>query len=186
MGRLKKETKKRSLPPKQAQFVKEYLIDLNATQAAIRAKYSPKTASRIGPELLGKTWVAEAIQKEMDKRAKRTEITADRVLQELAKIGFANISDFVTLQGSGVPALDFSRADDAKLAAVSEITQDTYTEGRGDDAVTVKKTKFKLHDKVKALQHLGNHLGLFRENPGGEDCPMPVKIEIAVVDGRKE
>lgn len=186
MSAPKKKSKGRSLSPKQAQFVKEYLVDLNATQAAIRAKYSPKTASRIGPELLGKTWVAEAIQVEMDKRAKRTEITADRVLQELAKIGFANIADFVTLQGAGVPVLDFSKADEAKLAAVSEITQDTYTEGRGDEAENVKKTKFKLHDKVKALQHLGNHLGLFRENPGGEDCPMPVKIEIAVVDGRKE
>lgn len=186
MSAPKKNSRGRSLSPKQTQFVKEYLIDLNATQAAIRAKYSPKTASRIGPELLGKTWIAEAIQKEMDKRAKRTEITADRVLQELAKVGFANIADFVKLQGSGVPILDFTNADEAKLAAVSEITQDTYTEGRGDDAELVKKTKFKLHDKVKALQHLGNHLGLFRENPVDDDCPMPVKIEIAVVDGRKE
>jgi len=162
------------------------MIDLNATQAAIRAKYSPKTAYRIGANLLQKSSVQEAIKKEMAERAKRTEITADRVLQELAKVGFANIADFVKIQGTGVPILDFTNADDVKLAAVSEITQDTYTEGRGDDAETVKKTKFKLHDKVRALQHLGNHLGLFRENPGGDDCPMPVKIEIAVMDGRKE
>lgn len=74
-----------ALTAKQQMFVKEYLVDLNATQAAIRAGYSVKTADRIGPELLGKTWVAEAIQAGMDARSQRTEITADYVLDTIRK-----------------------------------------------------------------------------------------------------
>src|SRR5579875_2449812 len=83
------------LTPKQKRFVEEYLIDLNATQAAIRAGYSAKNADKIGSELLGKTRVAEAIQKAMDERSKRTEITADRVLQELARIAFDDIKNYL-------------------------------------------------------------------------------------------
>jgi phage terminase small subunit len=71
------------MTPKQEAFVREYLIDLNATQAAIRAGYSAKNADKIGPELLGKTRIATAIQEQMDKRAKRTEVTADYVLETI-------------------------------------------------------------------------------------------------------
>lgn len=173
------------LTPLQHQFVKEYLIDLNAAQAAIRAGYSAKTASRIGPNLLGKPNVAAAIQLEKDKRSKRTEITADMVLKELAKIGFCNLDDFLKISDTGTPIIDFSGADRDKMAALSEITQDTYFEGKGEDAQEVKKTKIKLQDKVKSLQLIGNHLGMFRENAGGDDAPAPIKVEIAVIDGRR-
>jgi len=80
-----------ALTDKQQRFVKEYLVDLNATQAAIRAGYSQKTAGSIGEENLRKPEIAAAIQEAMEARSRRTEITADRVLQELAKIGFADI-----------------------------------------------------------------------------------------------
>lgn len=173
------------LTPLQHQFVKEYLVDLNAAKAAIRAGYSSKTASRIGPNLLGKPNVAAAIKVEIDKRSKRTEITADMVLKELAKIGFCNIDDFVKINETGTPLIDFKKADRDKMAALSEVTQDTYFEGRGEEAQEVKKTKIKLHDKVKSLQLIGNHLGMFRENAGGDDAPAPIKVEIAVIDGRK-
>lgn len=76
----------KELTPKQQMFCKEYLIDLNATQAAIRAGYSEKTSSRIGPELLGKTWIQSAIQAQMDKRAARVEITADDVLTGIQRV----------------------------------------------------------------------------------------------------
>lgn len=71
------------MTPKQEAFVREYLIDLNATQAAIRAGYSAKNADKIGSELLGKTRIAAALQEQMDKRSKRTEITADYVLETI-------------------------------------------------------------------------------------------------------
>lgn len=80
-----------ALTPKQKRFVDEYLIDLNATQAAIRAGYSKRTAEWIGPQLLGKTHVSEAVTERMRARELRTEITQDRVLQELAKIAFSDI-----------------------------------------------------------------------------------------------
>lgn len=76
----------KELTPKQARFVDEYLIDLNATQASIRAGYSAKTADRIGPELLGKTWVAAAIAERMKGREARTAITADKVMRDIEAI----------------------------------------------------------------------------------------------------
>ena len=80
--------KERGLTPKQRRFVEEYLIDLNATAAARRAGYSEKTADRIGPELLGKTCVSNAIEAAQKKRSARTEVTQDRVILELARIAF--------------------------------------------------------------------------------------------------
>ncbi len=74
------------MTPKQAAFVEEYLIDLNSTQAAIRAGYSAKTAEWIGPQLLGKTHVAAEVAKRMEDRSKRTEITQDRVLTDIELI----------------------------------------------------------------------------------------------------
>lgn len=80
---------------KQKRFVEEYLIDLNATQAAIRAGYSPGTAQQIGSENLSKLVISNAIAKAMADRSKRTGINQDRVLQELARIGFAKITDII-------------------------------------------------------------------------------------------
>ena len=74
------------LTDKQAAFVREYLVDLNATQAAIRAGYSERTASRIGPQLLGKTWVREAIEKAQAKRARRVEVKAEDVLRGVIEV----------------------------------------------------------------------------------------------------
>ena len=78
---------------KQQLFVAEYLVDLNATQAAIRAGYSKKTAAQIGEQNLRKLVVATAIAKALEARAERTEVTQDRVLEELALIGFAEMPD---------------------------------------------------------------------------------------------
>lgn len=82
-----------ALTPKQARFVQEYLIDLNATQAAIRAGYSEKNADKIGPELLGKTRVSTAIHEAMAARQKRTEITQDYVIGKLVEIADKAASD---------------------------------------------------------------------------------------------
>lgn len=77
-----------AMTDRQQRFVAEYLIDPNQKQAAIKAGYSEKTAEQIGYQLLQKTSVAEAITKAQKRREKRTDITADKVLQELASIGF--------------------------------------------------------------------------------------------------
>lgn len=151
------------LTAKQQRFVEEYLIDLNATQAAIRAGYSEKTASEQGSRMLGNVKVQAAIQEAQNKRAERTEITQDMVLQELAKIGFSNMLDYMTKTDSGDLVPDFSALTRDQAAAISEITVETYTEGRGEDAEEVKRVKFKLSDKRAALVDMGRHLGMFKD-----------------------
>jgi phage terminase small subunit len=145
-----------SFTPKQARFVEEYLIDLNATQAAIRAGYSAKNADKIGPELLGKTRVAEAIEKAIAERSQRTEITQDQVLKELALIGFANAGNYFDWGPDGVSLLDKGDLTEAQRSVVAEVSQ-TKTEHGGT-------IRLKLHDKQAALVNLGRHLGLFTDH----------------------
>jgi len=105
------------LTDKQERFVEEYLIDLNSTQAAIRAGYSVKSAGKIGPELLGKTRISEAITKKKAERSKRTGITADRVLEEYAKIAFANADDIIDFKTGRIKP--FATKDD--LATIQSV-----------------------------------------------------------------
>lgn len=144
------------LTAKQAKFAQEYLVDLNATQAAIRAGYSPKNASRIASQLLDKTHVAAALQKAMQKREKRTEITQDRVLGQLAKIAFADMKDFADWNPDGVRLRPSEDVDGTLVAEVSETT----SEFAGGSSTTVK---IKRHDQMKALELLGRHLGMFND-----------------------
>src|SRR6476646_6459848 len=94
------------LTPKQARFVQEYLIDLNAAQAAIRAGYSAKTARVIGHENLTNPDIAAAIEKAMAERAERTRLTADWVVDELRKLAGANMADYMRSTPEGDPYLD--------------------------------------------------------------------------------
>jgi phage terminase small subunit len=151
------------LGKKQALFVKEYLQDLNATQAAIRAGYSAKTAHDIGWENLRKPVIAAAIAVEMEKRSERLEISADRVVAELAKLSFANMLDYMRVGHGGNPTLDFSALTRDQAAALSEVTVEEYTDGHGEEALGVKRVKFKLADKLAALNSLGRHLGIFND-----------------------
>ena len=155
--------RRQKLTPKQKRFVDEYLIDLNATQAAIRAGYSKKTANVIGPQNLVKLGIAEAIQKAMDARSKRTEITADRVLEELAKLGFANMLDYMTVNSDGLAFVDLSKLTREQAAAIQELNIDQYWEGDGEDVREVKKVKFKLADKKGNLELIGRHLKMFTD-----------------------
>jgi phage terminase small subunit len=166
------------LTPKQERFVQEYLIDLNAAQAAIRAGYSPKTARVIGHETLTKPDIAAAIEKAMAERAERTRLTGDMVVDELRKIGFANMGDYMKSTPEGDPYLDFSALTPDQKAALAEVTVEDFIDGRGEDARAVKRVKFKLHDKQAALVSLGRHLGLF--DPKKRE-PMKVEVDIAHV-----
>jgi phage terminase small subunit len=156
------------LTPKQVRFVQEYLIDLNAAQAAIRAGYSAKTARVIGHEILTKPEIAAAIEKAKAERAQRTRLTGDMVVDELRKIGFANMADYMKSTPQGDPYLDFSSLTRDQKAALSEVTVEDYVEGRGEDARAVKRVKFKLHDKRAALVDLGRHLGMFATKHHGD------------------
>lgn len=195
------------LTAKQRQFVREYLIDLNATQAAIRAGYSQDTASAIGAENLRKPNLKAAIDAAMKIRGERTEITADRVLKELAKIGFADIRKAIKWQGTlvteednpdggdtlviknvvtnNVTLISSDDIDDETAAAISEISQNTSG-----------GIKLKLHDKRAALVDIGKHLGMFTdkiEHSGPNGGPIEMqditperrKAAIATILARK-
>lgn len=149
------------LTEKQKAFVREYLVDLNATQAAIRAGYSEKTARQAGHRMLTNADIQQAIQSALQKREQKLEITQQSVVNELAKIGFANMADYMRVGPGGDPVLDFSKLTRDQSAALSEVTVEDFTDGRGDDARDVRRVKFKLADKRAALVDIGRHLGMF-------------------------
>lgn len=140
------------LTAKQQRFCDEYLIDLNATQAAIRAGYSVKTANEQGSQLLAKLSIQEVIGREMAERSKRTGINQDRVVIELAKLAFVNIADVVDLEDATVR----TSATEEDLACIQ--------------SVKIKPSEFgtereiKLYDKKASLELLGKHLGMFKDN----------------------
>lgn len=109
-----------ALNAKQSRFVDEYMVDLNATQAAIRAGYSEKTANEQGARLLVNVSIQEAVQEARQKRQERVELTQDMVVEELRKVGFADAADYT----------------DAKL---------------------------KYSNKLRALELLGKHIGIFEK-----------------------
>lgn len=148
------------LTDKQKAFVLEYLVDLNATQAAIRAGYSARTAEQQGSRLLRNVQVQEAIRQGQAERAERTQVTADRVVQELAALAFANMGDFLTIGADGTVQMDFTRLREADLRAVTKFTQRHIPAGEGPDIV---ETKFELGSKVQALTKLGEYLGMFKQ-----------------------
>jgi len=160
------------LNDKQKRFVAEYLVDQNATQAAIRAGYSEKTAKQIGARLLTNVDVAAAVAKGQQKVAAKLEITVERIAEELAKIGFSNMQDYMRAGANGDPYLDFSAITRDQAAALSEVTVEDFKDGRGEDARDVRRVKFKLHDKRAALVDLGKHLGMFRTPGDAPDNPV--------------
>ena len=152
------------LNSKQERFCEEYLVDLNRTQAAIRAGYSEKTAGSIGSENLQKPEIESYIQVLMDKRSERTEITADRVLTEIGKMAFANMADYTyVVDGALCASMDEVTRD--QMAAIQEFTVDTRREYNSQDKTsdTIEKFRFKLADKRSSLELLGKHLKLFTE-----------------------
>ena len=160
-----------ALTAKQERFVAEYLIDLNATQAAIRAGYSEKTARQVGAENLTKPVIGAAIQEAQAKRSERTEITQDRVLRELAKIGFSDLRKTMTRGGA---LLDPNAWDDDTAGAIAAIEVVTRPGGFDDEGNREVEHvhKIKAWDKLSALEKMGKHLGMF----GGEGASVTVSF----------
>lgn len=151
---------RKHLTAKQRRFVEEYLVDLNATQAALRAGYSPRNTDKIGPQLLGKSRVAQAIQELMDRRAKRTDITADRVLRELACLGYSNVLHYRVDDENNL--LLMPDAPPEAMRAVSSVKRKTRIIPRKDgEPIIERELEFRLWDKNTALTNLGRHLKLF-------------------------
>jgi len=157
------------LTNKQKQFIEEYLKDLNATQAAIRAGYCEKTSYSIGNENLRKPEIQTAIQKAFDKRSERTQITVDKVLNELALIGFANASDYFEWSTTGINIKKSKLLTREQCSVIAEVS-----ETKTKDGGTIK---VKLYDKLKALELIGKHLVMFIENVN-HTGDMHLKLEL--------
>ncbi len=155
------------LTEKQKRFIEEYLIDLNATQAAIRAGYSPNSARDIGSENLTKPDIRARIDEALAERSKRTGINADRVLREIARIAFVNAADVINFDSATI-AEGASTDDTAAIASVKVKTIPT-ADGEGVER------EIRLADKLKALELCGKHLGMFKDNP---EANIPVTVVI--------
>lgn len=144
----------------QAKFLKEYLKSGNATEAALKADYSPKTAYSQGQRLLKNVEIAQAVQKAINK----LEISAENVLAELAKLAFSNMGDYVQPNQEGTQLVpDFSNLTREQMACIQEIKVDE-TGGSGDGKrERIQRTTFKLADKGLNLERLGRHLKLFTD-----------------------
>lgn len=143
------------LTRKQQTFVAEYLRDMNATAAAVRAGYSRRTARQIGAENLSKPYIAKAIAELMERRAEATGVEAARVLQELARIAFADIGQLFDAAGKLKP---LNQLDPNNRAAIRFLQITTRELG---DGTLERKVALQIWDKLSALQKLARHLGLF-------------------------
>lgn len=184
---------------KEELFVAFYWADpkRDGKAAAIEAGYAPSGAAVRAVELLARPFVKHELER-LQKRdlasinRKSSKTLAD-VVAELEKIAFANTMDFIRINSEGEPVTDFSNITEAQAAAISEITVESSKDADGNE--TIKKTRFKLHDKKGALVDLGKHLGGFVQrnrnentnvfmNPDGE--PLEVKHKHEFVDPPKQ
>lgn len=154
------------LTEKQQRFIDEYLIDLNATQAAIRAGYSVKTAREQASQNLTKLNIQQAISEKMAERSKRTGVNQDRIVLELAKIAFVNAADVIDSDDATIKA-DATADDTAAIQSVKVKVIPTK-EGEGVER------EIRLNDKLKALELLGKHLGMWNDK-------LDVNVNIPVV-----
>jgi phage terminase small subunit len=167
------------LTPKQQRFVKEYRIDLNATQAAIRAGYSKKTAGPCASRLLANVNIQKLIQQDAAKVAAKLNITAERIEAEYAKIAFSDMANYGSWEADGRSTLRPSSELGEHTAAVQEITVNVTTTQEGEVSRLVK---FKLHPKIQALDALCKMKGLFldrHEVSGPNGGPVPVAVDLS-------
>ena len=168
MPEKKKTAKQQKLTDRQERFCLEYVVDLNATKAAIRAGYAEKNAYATGAENLRKPEIKKKIAQLQSEIAKRTEITADMVVRELAAIGFADVRECFDASGN---LINPSKLPDSIAKVVA-----------GIDVIEVKKDvrvkKIKLWNKVQALESLAKHLGMYQQESGA------TAININVIDAK--
>jgi phage terminase small subunit len=187
------------------QFVHAYAQTLtetngkgNQTRAAQLCGASETNAKNVGYVMMGLPQVKSAIAVLMDERCKKFDITSERILQEIAALGFANMKDYLTFGENGEVNVDWTKLTDEQAKAISEVTIETYPERTGETDEEgkpkfedVKRIRFKLHDKKGSLELLGRHHKLFTDNvahvnpDGSAMAPTSIKIELVEAeDGR--
>lgn len=153
--------------PKRERFCQEFIIDLNGKKAAERAKYSKKTAEQQASRLLSNVKVQERIAELMKKRSERTRIAQDRVLQELAMIGFSDLRNYIDIDRDtgAIRAKGFEDMPEGESRVLKSIKEDRVIkeDADGEKTTVYDKVKFELWDKPKALEMIGRHLAMFVE-----------------------
>ena len=176
------------MSPKQLAFIKEYVVDFNGSAAAERAGYSSKTARIIAAQLLSKINIQQAITELQTERSNRLGVTADRVIEELALVGFSDIGEIMDFSGSEIRLLPANRISQKARRSIASVKVKRHVEtGIGPDGpieIPVEVIEFKMVDKLSALDKLGRYLGLFvdREASGNGNANIQINIVERLVD----
>lgn len=165
-----------ALPLRQVRFVLEYLKDLNGTQAAIRAGYSPRHACVEGSRLLANPRVKEAIERAEEQAQARTQVTIDHILRELARVAFADVTEVAYFENGKLVIRDTAVLERDTRCAIAELSEST---GR------THSRKVRMHDKLKALELLGRHLGMFKDKVD-VDVQLSIPEILAELKKRRE
>lgn len=167
------------LNARQRLFVQEYLVDLNASRAAIRAGYSPKTAMKWSCSMMKMPNIRKAVAAAIEARHQRVQVDQDRVIQEIARVAFADTTQVVNVRSGRVNIVETDLLPEDTRRAIAEIHETVSASGCS--------LRVRLHDKIKALELLGRHLGLFVDRqeisgPGGKVLTFAQLAEAAAKD----
>lgn len=170
---------------KHERFAQELTNGKTADEAYVLAGYKENRGN--AATLKANQSISDRVEELLTKAADRVEITKSKVLEELAKIGFSNMQDYMRASPDGDPVLDFSKLTREQAAALCEVTVEDFKDGRGEDARDVRRIKFKLSDKRAALVDIGKHLGMFvdRTEHTGKDG-KPIQTEDVTARGREK
>ncbi len=171
------------LTHRQERFIEEYLLDLNATRAAIRAGYSPRSAAACGWTLLQKPAIQDGIERAMEERRMRVSVDQDRVIEELAAVAFGNLTDFVRVErdDEGQMCLRLTPTEQVEKRLRPALADIRLKDGRDGKMEFSART----HDKMRALELLGRHLGVWKDKPEG-DGRLEIIIDYSGVPSAKE
>jgi phage terminase small subunit len=176
---------KLSFTNKQKIFIAEYLVDLDGAQAAIRAGYSRKSANSISAENLSKPHIKAEIDRQIEERKKKLSVTAESVINELALVGFANMADFIVIDGGGgIQAIPLDQLTEGKSRIIKKVKEKrvirtvkgTKDKPEGEEILDATY-EFELCDKVKSLELLSRHLGILHDKQE-VDLKQPLNITI--------
>ncbi len=167
MTRTRERARPKRLNARDTIFVDEYCIDLDAKRAAIEAGYSESVAAKKAYSWVGqggsKPHVYAAIQDRMRKTCDRLQLTAERIEDELMKIAFGSMRNFIRIDDEGQPQIDLTRTDDRNLDALAEVSTEIVLEGKGEEKQRVRKTRIKLHSKLDALEKLAQRVRFYKD-----------------------
>ena len=170
---------------KMKRFINEYLVDFNATQAAIRAGYSESTAQEQSSQLLARPDIRALIAEGQKAIAERTQSFQDDAVSELKIVGFSDLADFLTVKDGGiVEQKPFNELTKEQTKCIKKIKQ-TVRSSHSADGTILHQTaviEIELHDKLKALELLGRHLGMFNDSirlKSEEPLPLQIVFEVA-------